>query len=117
MKIQSSLLAALALLNPPILALPQQADTTAVSSPIGFESTATGDAPPKATTADPTETANIAPDTTPAPETSPGFTVHCDYSYCNSGTNVCFYWAGYTSWDVSRGPIPGEVPTMLGPCS
>ncbi|KAI1655092.1 hypothetical protein F4813DRAFT_368619 [Daldinia decipiens] len=45
-----------------------------------------------------------------------GFTGHCDYSYCNSGSNVCFYWAGYTSWDVSRGPIPGEVPTILGPC-
>ncbi|KAI1460610.1 hypothetical protein F4805DRAFT_369262 [Annulohypoxylon moriforme] len=44
------------------------------------------------------------------------FVGRCDYSFCNQGTKVCFYWAGVTSWDVSRGPLPGEIPTMLGPC-
>ncbi|KAI0382955.1 hypothetical protein F5Y04DRAFT_36082 [Hypomontagnella monticulosa] len=57
--------------------------------------------------------------TAPPPEpVSSSFTGRCDYSFCNTdGNNVCFYWAGYTSWDVSRGPIPGEVPTVLGPCT
>ncbi|KAI1213098.1 uncharacterized protein F4807DRAFT_457183 [Annulohypoxylon truncatum] len=48
--------------------------------------------------------------------TTTSFTGRCEYSFCYQGTNVCFYWAGVTSWDVSRGPLPGEIPTMLGPC-
>lgn len=44
------------------------------------------------------------------------FAGHCDYSICEGGSNVCFYWAGMTSWDVSSGPVPGEVATTLGSC-
>ncbi|GAP89225.1 hypothetical protein SAMD00023353_1200550 [Rosellinia necatrix] len=41
----------------------------------------------------------------------------CDDIFCNTeGNKVCIYWAGYTSYDVSRGPLPGEQPTVLGPC-
>ncbi|KAI1425987.1 hypothetical protein F5Y12DRAFT_794933 [Xylaria sp. FL1777] len=41
----------------------------------------------------------------------------CDDIFCNTeGNRVCIYWAGVTSWDVSRGPMPGERPTVLGPC-
>ncbi|KAI0887513.1 uncharacterized protein GGS22DRAFT_157340 [Annulohypoxylon maeteangense] len=44
------------------------------------------------------------------------FTGKCDYTSCYEGTIVCFYFAGFTSYDVSRGPLPGEIATMLGPC-
>ncbi|KAI0115202.1 hypothetical protein F4814DRAFT_311276 [Daldinia grandis] len=82
---------------------------------------------PSASTPTPTGFANstrsaTAPPTTAFPSSfsasssRDGFTGHCDYSYCNSGSIVCFYWAGYTAWDISRGPLPGEVPTTLGPC-
>ncbi|KAI1192755.1 hypothetical protein F5X97DRAFT_339863 [Nemania serpens] len=41
----------------------------------------------------------------------------CDDIFCNTdGNRVCIYWAGFTSWDVSLGPIPGERPTIIGAC-
>ncbi|KAI1500487.1 hypothetical protein F5X99DRAFT_410025 [Biscogniauxia marginata] len=54
------------------------------------------------------------PPTTAAPTSS--FTENCDYRYCQDGKSICIYWAGYTSWDVSLGPIPGEIPTVIGTC-
>ncbi|KAI1813889.1 hypothetical protein GGS20DRAFT_445122 [Poronia punctata] len=60
--------------------------------------------------------------TTPAPNpalspTSVFDTALCDDIYCNSeGNEVCMYWAGMTSWDVSDGAMPGEVPTIIGTC-
>ncbi|KAI0597663.1 hypothetical protein F4775DRAFT_593132 [Biscogniauxia sp. FL1348] len=56
------------------------------------------------------------PSTTAAPTSTSTFTGYCDYRYCASGTSICIYWAGYTSWDVSLGPIPGEIPTAIGTC-
>ncbi|KAI5928378.1 hypothetical protein F4810DRAFT_705318 [Camillea tinctor] len=62
-----------------------------------------------------TITASVGPPpTTSAPAST--FTGYCDYNYCQNGTSICFYWAGYTSWDVSLGPIPGEIPTSIGTC-
>ncbi|KAI8628651.1 hypothetical protein F5Y19DRAFT_108957 [Xylariaceae sp. FL1651] len=43
-------------------------------------------------------------------------TAVCDYIYCDEGNHVCIYWAGYSSWDISLGPIPGEIPTVIGTC-
>ncbi|KAI1823066.1 hypothetical protein F4861DRAFT_351358 [Xylaria intraflava] len=41
----------------------------------------------------------------------------CDDIFCNGdGKKVCIYWVGYTSWDVSLGPMPGEQPTVIGTC-
>ncbi|KAI1116952.1 hypothetical protein F5Y14DRAFT_404279 [Nemania sp. NC0429] len=41
----------------------------------------------------------------------------CDEIFCNTdGNKICIYWAGLTSWDVSRGPMPGERPTIIGAC-
>ncbi|KAI1640222.1 hypothetical protein F4809DRAFT_591963 [Biscogniauxia mediterranea] len=56
------------------------------------------------------------PPTTVAPTSTSTFTGYCDYRYCVDGTSICIYWAGYTSWDVSLGPIPGEIPTAIGTC-
>ncbi|KAI0448002.1 hypothetical protein F4803DRAFT_567636 [Xylaria telfairii] len=43
--------------------------------------------------------------------------VVCDDIFCNTdGNKICIYWAGMTSWDVSRGPIPGVRPTIIGTC-
>ncbi|KAI2636358.1 hypothetical protein GGS26DRAFT_491739 [Hypomontagnella submonticulosa] len=64
-----------------------------------------------------TLTTGPSPTVPPSGPESTTFTGHCDYSFCTDGSKVCFYWAGYTSWDVSRGPIPGEIPTVLGPCT
>ncbi|KAI0146024.1 hypothetical protein F4776DRAFT_660895 [Hypoxylon sp. NC0597] len=100
MKVSRGLITTLALLVPAAWAFPRQLDT--------------------ATAATTVDSVTPTPTTTPPPSAidSATSTLHCDYSYCNSlGSNVCFYWAGYTSWDVSRGPIPGETPTILGPCS
>ncbi|EQL02100.1 hypothetical protein OCS_02194 [Ophiocordyceps sinensis CO18] len=40
----------------------------------------------------------------------------CDYSYCDGTSSWCFYWGGVTSYDVNRGPVPGEMRAPLGPC-
>ncbi|KAI0976190.1 hypothetical protein F4678DRAFT_456510 [Xylaria arbuscula] len=41
----------------------------------------------------------------------------CDDIFCNTdGNRICMYWAGVTSWDISRGPMPGERPTIIGAC-
>ncbi|KAI0851020.1 hypothetical protein F5Y00DRAFT_24650 [Daldinia vernicosa] len=122
-----SLITALFLLTPTTRALPHPFETAATATAIDSTETPPGGyGPPPASTPTPTVAANsttsaTAPPTTSFPSSSASlsqasFTGRCDYSYCNSGSNVCFYWAGYTSWDVSRGPIPGEVPTILGPC-
>ncbi|KAI1432349.1 hypothetical protein GGR50DRAFT_615407 [Xylaria sp. CBS 124048] len=53
----------------------------------------------------------------PSSSTSSFDTAICEDMFCNTeGNRVCIYWAGFTSWDVSRGPIPGEIPTVLGKC-
>lgn len=45
------------------------------------------------------------------------YTGTCDDLFCNTeGNLVCMYWAGLTSWDASHGPIPGEIPTIVGTC-
>ncbi|OTB20439.1 hypothetical protein K445DRAFT_17715 [Daldinia sp. EC12] len=112
-----------------IWALPHPFGTVTVTADDSTE-TPFGYGYPPASTPTPTPFTNLTsseavPMTTMAPLLSSAssssssranFTGHCDYSFCNSGSNVCFYWAGYTSWDVSRGPIPGEIPTILGPC-
>ncbi|OTA66561.1 hypothetical protein K449DRAFT_234061 [Hypoxylon sp. EC38] len=100
MKVSHGLITALGFLVPTTWAFPRQLDITPATTTFdSLTSTTTTSSPPY----------SIDSATT---------TLHCDYSYCNSlGSNVCFYWAGYTSWDVSRGPIPGETPTILGPCS
>lgn len=42
---------------------------------------------------------------------------YCDEIFCNTdGNRICIYWAGFTSWDVSLGPMPGERPTVIGAC-
>ncbi|ODA82868.1 hypothetical protein RJ55_01377 [Drechmeria coniospora] len=43
--------------------------------------------------------------------------IACDYSYCDGSTSWCFYWAGVTSYDPFRGPVPGETRVELGPCT
>ncbi|OTA93080.1 hypothetical protein M434DRAFT_395954 [Hypoxylon sp. CO27-5] len=100
MKVSHGLVTALNFLVPVTRAFPRQLDIT-----------------PATTTFD-SVTSTTTTSSLPSALDSATTTLHCDYSYCNSlGSNVCFYWAGYTSWDVSRGPIPGEKPTILGPCS
>ncbi|KAI8964108.1 hypothetical protein F5Y11DRAFT_345846 [Daldinia sp. FL1419] len=103
------LITALSALASTAWALPQPfgaVTPTPTPTPIAFtDSSASATAPP--TTAFPSSS---------VPSSQPGFTGHCDYSYCASGSQVCYYWAGYTSWDVSQGPIPGEVATVLGAC-
>lgn len=63
-------------------------------------------------------TTTLATITSPAsPSISIFNTGTCDDMYCNSeGGLVCIYWAGVTSWDISLGPIPGEIPTVVGTC-
>ncbi|KAI0426424.1 hypothetical protein F5Y09DRAFT_351321 [Xylaria sp. FL1042] len=52
-----------------------------------------------------------------SPSTSSFNEAICDDIYCNTdGNKICIYWAGVTSWDVSRGPMPGERPTVIGTC-
>ncbi|KAI1376778.1 hypothetical protein F4677DRAFT_73688 [Hypoxylon crocopeplum] len=124
MKVLHSTIAGLALLVSTAWALPQDGtvpvtvtDTDTVV-PVGY--------PTDSHTEDPTITTTTTTVSSPTPEPPPtttttdstsSFTPRCDYRYCDNGRDVCFYWAGYTSWDVSRGPIPGEVPTILGTCT
>ncbi|RDA86754.1 hypothetical protein CP532_4208 [Ophiocordyceps camponoti-leonardi (nom. inval.)] len=73
----------------------------------------------------PAATTNTAQTASPTVESSPSTTTRpppvslpltCDYSYCDGSSSWCFYWAGITSYDVSRGPVPGETRVGLGPC-
>ncbi|KAJ5013689.1 hypothetical protein K4K57_002453 [Colletotrichum sp. SAR 10_99] len=47
--------------------------------------------------------------------------INCDHQWCQNGASMCAYWAGVTDFlpgfDPSRGPIPGETVTNLGPCA
>ncbi|KAF4824017.1 hypothetical protein CGCTS75_v010218 [Colletotrichum tropicale] len=43
--------------------------------------------------------------------------IECDHQWCQNGASMCAYWAGVTGFDPSRGPIPGETVTNLGPCA
>ncbi|KAI8160438.1 hypothetical protein K4K49_006687 [Colletotrichum sp. SAR 10_70] len=43
--------------------------------------------------------------------------IKCDHQWCQDGASMCAYWAGVTGFDPSRGPIPGETVTNLGPCA
>ncbi|KAJ0341800.1 hypothetical protein COL922a_001894 [Colletotrichum nupharicola] len=47
--------------------------------------------------------------------------IKCDHQWCQDGASMCAYWAGVTAFlpgfDPSRGPIPGETVTNLGPCA
>ncbi|KAI1799509.1 hypothetical protein F4811DRAFT_568137 [Daldinia bambusicola] len=127
------LTATFSLLISTLWALPHQFKTVTVTAGDPTE-TPIGYGYPSASTATPTPTptpftnqttSETAPQLTTTPpfsssasssRTRSSFTGYCDYSYCNSGSKVCFYWAGITSWDVSRGPVPGEVPTIIGTC-
>ncbi|KAI0166077.1 hypothetical protein GGR57DRAFT_5369 [Xylariaceae sp. FL1272] len=40
----------------------------------------------------------------------------CGETYCQDDTSFCVYWAGFTSWDISNGPVPGMVHTSIGVC-
>ncbi|KAM4054795.1 hypothetical protein HRG_005617 [Hirsutella rhossiliensis] len=55
--------------------------------------------------------------TTPAPPAEVSMPATCDYSYCDGTSSWCFYWGGVTSYDVDRGPVPGEIRAPLGPCA
>ena len=61
-----------------------------------------------------------APDFNPEPvfpvPTSTSLTFDCSYEYCDGQTSWCFYWGGITGYDVSLGPLPGEVRTSIGLC-
>ncbi|RCI10314.1 hypothetical protein L249_8441 [Ophiocordyceps polyrhachis-furcata BCC 54312] len=70
--------------------------------------------PGPANTVTPTTTSSPPAATTTRPPVSLPLT--CDYSYCDGSSSWCFYWAGITSYDVSRGPVPGETRVGLGPC-
>ncbi|KAI0911557.1 hypothetical protein F4823DRAFT_560835 [Ustulina deusta] len=64
-----------------------------------------------------TTLATITPVTSSSLSTSTFDDASCDVIFCNTdGNRICIYWAGVTSWDVSRGPIPGERPTVIGAC-
>ncbi|KAI0408686.1 hypothetical protein F4802DRAFT_360501 [Xylaria palmicola] len=65
-----------------------------------------------------TETsATITPVASSSISTSTLDDIVCDDVFCNTdGNRVCIYWGGYTSWDVSLGPVPGERPTIIGTC-
>jgi hypothetical protein len=59
--------------------------------------------------------------TTPAPSTTTGapkptHSVSCSYEYCDGTSSWCYYWAGITAYDPSRGPIPGVTRSPLGSC-
>ncbi|KAI0902140.1 hypothetical protein F4806DRAFT_490612 [Annulohypoxylon nitens] len=128
MKALHSILTTLSLLAFGTWALPLSTD-----SAVTLTLTETVVPVPLATSSSPRQTNFVLPKTTsstvsvtaqaimtlppqPLESTTTSFTGKCEYSFCNQGTNICFYWAGVTSWDVSRGPLPGEIPTMLGPC-
>ncbi|KAK6866161.1 hypothetical protein PG995_002689 [Apiospora arundinis] len=56
---------------------------------------------------------------TPAPQSvtvSSSSTLRCDDEFCSDGSSWCVYWAGITSWDASKGPVPGEKATTIGTC-
>ncbi|KAI2626420.1 hypothetical protein GGR54DRAFT_469129 [Hypoxylon sp. NC1633] len=127
-------IAGLALLANMALALPQDLASTAVSqtdtagpSSKNPSDTGAGGGWPPITITTTTVTTVSGTATTAPPITSTGTSTNtstssfntrlCDYRYCDNGRDICFYWAGYTSWDVSRGPQPGEIPTILGTCT
>ncbi|KAK2732122.1 hypothetical protein CKAH01_02068 [Colletotrichum kahawae] len=56
-----------------------------------------------------TATTTVQPSATPS--------IKCDHQWCQNGASMCAYWAGVTGFDPSRGPIPGETVTNLGPCA
>ncbi|KAI1085826.1 hypothetical protein F5B20DRAFT_575328 [Whalleya microplaca] len=128
---QSLALGLFLLTTPTTLALPQSPGATPTSP--GSAATWTGAPEPWNTDAAVVSAAVAAamsavPSPTPAPssdgassdsgsKSSSSFTSSCDYRFCTESRDVCFYWGGYTSWDVSRGPIPGEVVTILGSCT
>ncbi|KAF4887679.1 hypothetical protein CGCF415_v014754 [Colletotrichum fructicola] len=56
-----------------------------------------------------TATTTVQPPATPS--------IKCDHQWCQDGASMCAYWAGVTGFDPSRGPIPGETVTNLGPCA
>ncbi|KAI1335154.1 hypothetical protein F5Y15DRAFT_258018 [Xylariaceae sp. FL0016] len=57
------------------------------------------------------------PSLTSPPNPSSTFDLgQCDELFCQDGKSICIYWVGYTSWDVSLGPMPGEQPTVIGTC-
>ncbi|KAL7626388.1 hypothetical protein AAE478_003160 [Parahypoxylon ruwenzoriense] len=116
MRVLDNTIAALALLASPACALPQETSTawsTVVTSGVSA-STSTSHLSQTTLAMVPVTTA--PPSSSSTSHSSSSFTGHCDYRFCTSGKDVCFYWAGYTSWDVSRGPIPGETITILGTC-
>ncbi|KAK7908595.1 hypothetical protein PG985_015898 [Apiospora marii] len=59
---------------------------------------------------------------TPAPQwvsvsvSGTSTSIRCDDEFCSDGSSWCVYWAGITSWDASKGPVPGEKATIIGTC-
>ena len=57
---------------------------------------------------------------TPAPQwvsvSGASTSIRCDDEFCSDGSSWCVYWAGITSWDASKGPVPGEKATIIGTC-
>lgn len=42
---------------------------------------------------------------------------HCDYAYCDEvGTSWCFFFVPFTTIDPTKGPMPGETRSKIGPC-
>ncbi|PHH63029.1 hypothetical protein CDD81_6360 [Ophiocordyceps australis] len=74
--------------------------------------------PPQQTTPSNPATALAGPPPSPVPPAQTSFAVMsgCDYAYCDGSSSWCFYWAGVTGYDPSRGPVPGEVRTLIGTC-
>ncbi|KAI0168479.1 hypothetical protein BJ166DRAFT_611455 [Pestalotiopsis sp. NC0098] len=67
----------------------------------------------------PTTTAPDAPptgDPIPHPPVS-SFTTSCDDAFCSEGQRYCYYWGGMTSYELGKGPVPGETHTILGACT
>ncbi|KAF4505321.1 hypothetical protein G6O67_007281 [Ophiocordyceps sinensis] len=89
-----------------LLALSLSLAASAAALPRATPSTAPAPAPAPAR----------APQTTPAPPAQVSMPATCDYSYCDGTSSWCFYWGGVTSYDVNRGPVPGEMRAPLGPC-
>lgn len=102
----------LALLSPLIHALPAEGEAPTTLEKVLLlqrnpqdlaTTTTTPDAPP---TGDPV----------PHPPVS-SFTTSCDDAFCSEGQRYCYYWGGMTSYELGKGPVPGETHTILGACT
>jgi len=80
---------------------------------------ATTKAPPTAvqTTVQTAFTTRITTITITTTIIKPTASISCGYKYCDElGTSWCFYYAEPTTYDPSRGPLPGVTRTPIGTC-